>query len=87
MAKANEKKTRGKRSDTGGAKRRSKAETGRGQRRPSSGAKRGAKDRLAKAPTDRSRHAPGYPEEKRKGMAAHGRERTRDTGEITPAGE
>lgn len=85
MAKANEKKTRGKRGDTGAAKRGSKAARASG--RSESGAKRGAKDRLVKAPTGRSRQPAGFAEQKRKAMAAHGRKKTRQTGEITPAGD
>ena len=85
MAKANQKKTQGKRNERGGAKRGSKTATSRSAGRSTSGAKRSAKDRLATAPSGRSRHGEEFPERKRKSMVAHRREKTTETGEVVPA--
>ena len=86
MAKANEKKTRGKRSGTGAARRGSKASRDRAALGSTSGAKRGAKDRLVTAPSRRSRHGEDFTEQKRKSMAAHRRQQTRPVGKIARAG-
>jgi hypothetical protein len=86
MAKANEKQTRGKRADTGAARRASRASRGRAALRSTSGAKRGAKDRLVTAPAGRSRHGEDFVEQKRKSMAAHRRQQTPQVGKITAAG-
>jgi hypothetical protein len=80
MAKANQKKARRKKTDTGAKARGSKRSTSRSNTSERSGGKRSATERLAAVPTARSRHGRNYTETKRKAIAAHRREPTRDTG-------
>ena len=80
MAKANEKKTRGKTSDAGGKRPGSKASRSRAARRSASGGKRPAADRkLVDQPTSRTAQT-GFRVAKRKSVAAHGAKPTRAAG-------